>query len=31
MNVSLYIDVFEKKDGKWQAIYSQIRIKKDKE
>jgi ketosteroid isomerase-like protein len=26
------IDVFEKKDGKWQAIYSQItRIKKEKE
>jgi ketosteroid isomerase-like protein len=26
------IDVFEKKDGKWQAIYSQItKIKKDKE
>ena len=26
------IDVFEKKDGKWQAIYSQItKIKKDKD
>lgn len=26
------IDIFEKKDGKWQAVYSQItRVKKDKD